>query len=152
MRQNPALFQAVQLEISRIRTRVSSAKLRAERASSLRELRQLSHIPIPPHLSALRHEVPDLRRLERAVQSRATELVEGHLEELRSLKESGNAQLFKRRLGQLLTNEWIYLRGSHPALLQKAERESRVLHVEMHAHDEPDPDAPAGVSSPERPR
>lgn len=95
---------------------------RVESARTIREVRDWGRVHPPSLVSALKHTVPEHRRLAASRERRAEALVLEHLAELESLLKAGDTEAYKDRLGQLRQDEWIFLRGEHPRLLQQIER------------------------------
>ena len=125
---NPAMFLVMQ-QLRKFADECRSASAQVARAGSLREVRDWGRVQPGSLISGLKHQVPELRQLERRQEERATSLVDEQLTQLKALALAGDKAGFDRRLGQLRQNDWVFLRGDHPGILHKIERElARIEH------------------------
>lgn len=141
---NPAMALAMQL-LQRYANDCSGATARLPRATTLREVRDWGDVRASSLVRPFTHTVPEERHLKHAQERQAKALVDGHLAQLQKLADAGDADGFKALMGRLRQNEWVFLRGDHPRLLQQIDRDLAKMRHGM-------ADEPAAPPAPERPQ
>ncbi|MNR71292.1 hypothetical protein D3C71_19070 [compost metagenome] len=103
----------------------------------MRQVHDSGLLPVPSYLKAVTRSLAPLRTLKRAQEERYEYLVGLHLAELTALAQDASAaredrlQALRSRRAALLTQEWFFLRGTHPALLTRALREADMLEHQL---------------------
>ncbi len=116
-------FQAQKL-IQELDTECRQLISKIRQNSHMKDVAQLSNVPIPETLRPRMSELRAVTQLAEAAEQRMRELLDGHLVELR--RQSSLPGLEQLR-GHFLHREWTFLRGTFPLLYREAESESEKL-------------------------
>lgn len=119
-------------QLQRLASQARGAAAQVRQAKTLRQVRDFGHQVIPGYLAATARTLPEIRQLEQAMETRASELVKADLACLAAiaslpLPPAERLQQLKAAYGNLTQHHWIFLRGEQPALLARATREVEQL-------------------------
>lgn len=130
MRRPSAMTDATHFYLDRLLIQLSgectSAQARIRTARTMREVKHASNVHASPLIRSLPQARQQLHSLHDKAETRMVDLLDKHLQDLGGLLSS---EQLRTKYGQLVRNDWCFLRGDFARVYVRADREyQRLLH------------------------
>jgi len=94
----------------------------------MKDVAQLKEVPLSETLRPHVLEIRSLHQLDAAAEQRKREILDGHIAEMRRMRDVNALQQLR---SHLLHREWSFLKGVYPVLYREAESESEKMLVRL---------------------
>ena len=121
----PASIESMFVDVE-VECRMRMTKIR--QVARMKDVLQLNDVHLADELRTRAPEIRGINQLQLAAEIRMREILDGHLHELRALRD---VQSLEAARSHFLHREWSHLKGAYPLLYRNAETESEKLIVRM---------------------
>jgi hypothetical protein len=133
MQRSSTMTDATHFYLDRLLNQLSgectSAQARIRTARTMREVKHASNVHASPMIRALPQARQQLHRVHDQAETRMVELLDKQLKDLGGLQSN---EPLRAAYGQLLRNDWCFLRGDFARVYVRADREyQRLLHTTL---------------------